>query len=359
MLGRGLITALSPMLRSVAAVLSNTRGIIAVTYRSKAVVVLVIGATAIGPAIVSFHGSVGGQEPANRLIVFESPDPNRLAPVHHLLSPTSTSSQANPPILNAFFSSGADGRTGQALGTRTLDDVYRFLLPLVMILIGSNLLPQRRRIYASLFSLPGGRGAQYLLHVLAMVCLVVLVMVLIFMANLITVFGWYGASSTIEVLPLLIEYHLAFLLYAFGFAAVGFLSAVLFTNRSTGIIAAIAVFVLLVAVVPQVYLAASQTYVRNHADQIQAAGTTEVLLQDPLFVALRSLSRLPGDAVSQVLMYLPDLHRPEGDVSCATCMSRAEKRVVGREAYLSMGVFAAILLAVAAAVFLRKEVYDA
>jgi hypothetical protein len=344
-------------MRSMLSVLANVGGILAVTWRSWTVVLLVLGSIALGPAVISFQATSDGQDALSRLILFEPPLPARIAPVHHLLEPwgsTSTSTSG----LSAFFPIETEGRSGQTLSTRTLYDIYRFVIPLVMILVGANLLPHERRVYASLFSLPGGRLVQYLLHLTSLICLVTSILVLIFVANLAAVSCWHGLTTAAESVPLLVNYHLTLLLYAFIYTALGFVAAILFRKRSTGIIAAIVLFVLLIAVAPQAYLAANQNYVRNHSDEVQAAGTYEVLLDDPLFVAIRSLTYLPGDAVSRALAYLPEIRNTDDDETHASSMSTAEKRLAVRQACASMGWFSLGTVVLGGIVFLRKEVHE-
>ena len=345
-------------MRNALSVLANVGGILAVTWRSWTVALLILGSIAIGPAVISFQATSGGQDTPSRLILFEQPSPARIAPVHHLLE-SEWSTATTSPGLSSFFPSETEGRNGQTLSTRTLYDIYRFVIPLVMILVGANLLPHERRVYASLFSLPGGRLVQYLLHLTSLICLVTLILVLIFVANLVAVSGWYGLTTAVESVALLVNYQLTLLLYAFIFAALGFMAAVLFRKRPTGIIAAIVLLVLLVAVAPQAYLAASQNYVRNHTDEVHAAGTSDVLLKDPLFVAIQCLSYLPGSAVSRALAYLPEIGGPLEDEGCVTCTSKAEKHLAVRRSCMSMGWFSVGIVALGGIVFLRKEVHEA
>jgi ABC-type transport system involved in multi-copper enzyme maturation permease subunit len=331
--------------------------VIQVTWKTKSIVFLVLGLCTLGPLVISLHAiNRSGAERA-QLLVFAPPKIENIAPVHHMLSPGYHVDRTSIH-MEALFASSANARRGQALKTETLDDIYRFLLPLLMVLVGANVLPHDRKIYLSLGALPGGRALMFLFHVLALLCLIVLMVLALFLCNVIVLLLAHGTTTIASSMALLAEYHIALLLYSTGFAAMGFLLSSVIRNRSTSMIAAITIAILLVAVIPQFYLTASQTYFRSQSARIQQSGY-EAVLKDPMMVAISLLARSPGYALAQALEFLPTLHTPVSEGGCIGCTTTQQQRSAANRARLSMGGFALLMILGSSLSLLRSAEGDA
>lgn len=317
--------------------------VIQVTWKTKSIVFLFLGLCALGPLVISLHAIDRSDAASAQLLVFAPPEVTNLAPIHYMLSPGMNVDRTDPH-LEALFASGADARRGQALKTQTLDDIYRFLLPLLMVLVGANVLPHHRRIYLSLGSLPGGRALMFLFHAIALLCLVAFMVFTLFLCNVVALLLAHGTTAIAGSIALLAEYHSALLLYSIGFAAMGFLLSSVIRNRSTSMVAAITIAVLLVAVIPQFYLTASQTYFRSQSARVEQSGTYEDVFKDPMMVAISLLARSPGYALAQALEFLPTLHTPVSEEGCIGCTTTQQQRAAANRAQLSMGGFALLMI---------------
>jgi hypothetical protein len=339
--------------------LANAVAVMATIWRSRSILLLIVGILVLGPLVIGIHASSHADQQALPLLLFARPDVAGLAPVHHQLSPKAITLRTSSDMSPFFASAQEEGRRGQALDTKTLDDIYRFLVPFVMVLVGANILPHQERVYGALFSLPGGKGLQFLLHCTALLSLVLLVSLSMLLVNALALTAAFGVSATRASFLLLFEYHVVLLLYALCFANLGFLGAITFRSRTTSIIATIVLVVLLVGAMPQFFLAASQTYVRSQAERIRSAGTMDVLLEDPVFMGIRFLGDLPGSAFANALEYLPELHRTVIEGGCTTCPTFTDKRALRNRAYVSMAIFGTALLVLGGAAFVRKEAGEA
>jgi len=313
----------------------------------------------IGPCLILSLSPLREPRLTSTLIAFEDPvlALDRVAAVSPLLQPGWAAAPARTSeATSAFFSQGATGRRGQTLTTGTLDDIYRFILPLAMIVIGANLLPHDRRMLATLGSLPGGVLRVYWIHVVALVLATTTLLSIVFLANVGAVALGHGASALWGDIGLLAEFHLATWLLSLAFASLGFMLSALIRQRQTALVTGLAVMVLLSACAPQLHLVLSQSYVRSHRNRVEAAGTVDVLDSDPATYGLRVLGWLPGKAYIHILELLPNLHNRA--VGTRGCSGGSERKAV-RAGYVALAVISALSLGVGGVIFVRRGVETA
>jgi len=331
--------------------LRNTGIILSFTWRSRTIAVLIAGLLLIGPAVIGLHALVHSEDEQPRLVLFQAPDLHEAALLQHMLY-EAPATQESPSGFGAIFATSDDGRPGFAYSTKTLDAIYRVFLPLIMVLIGANILPHSKRIYASLFSTPGGRSAQFALYACAVVLLVTFLSAALYAANLAALgvcqASWPGAWRMLG------EFHLLNALYGMVFATIGFVLSIMVSHRTTALVSALAISLFLVGVAPQTYLIVSQNYARSQLDRIAAAESAEVLADDPLARAIGLLGRLPASGQGAGAYFLARLFGPSSR-GCTSCGTSAQERAAVNRTYRDLAVTSALFLTLGAACFARRE----
>ena len=96
---------------------------------------------------------------------------------------------------DAVLFGDAIGRRGLTLATTSLDTVYLLIIPIVALLVGSNLLPYDQRVYGSVFSLPVRRSSLYVTHFLVLLAMILVFFWTLALVNLLLLFALHGAPD--------------------------------------------------------------------------------------------------------------------------------------------------------------------
>lgn len=327
-------------------------GVISVLLRGRVLVLLMFVFLLLGPAMVIVRQSAGSIDRDPPLYLFYAPAVLPLAQYHGFLFMGGFPMMV-PPALAAFYNSGNSGNIGSGLGLNGLDEVYRVLVALLMLLLGANVLPQNAAVYTSMFTAPVRKTTLYLLHavVLLLVCLVLFG--LAFLANAAAVRFVGGAGP--QDLRLLFNFHILVALYGGVFASLGLAAAALFRQRALALLVGLAAVVLVITIIPNVQSALELSYRETHDFELRLAGLTGVYPSDPLYRAIHALTLAPSVAYTYSMFYMRyDVMYPNSGL-CPYCKPGETRWVLVNRARLSLAATSLGLLALGAVAFSRKE----
>ena len=324
-------------------------GIISVLLRGRVLVLLLLVFLLLGPAMVVVRQSTGSIDRDPPLYLFYAPAVLPLAQYHAFLFMGGFPMMV-PPALAAFYHSG---HISSGLGLNGLDEVYRVLVALLMLLLGANVLPQNAAVYTSMFTAPVRKTTLYLLHAVVLLLVCFVLFGLAFLAN--TAAVRFVGGATTQDLRLLFNFHVLVALYGGVFASLGMAAAALFRQRALALLIGMAAVVLVIAVIPNVQSALELSYRETHDFELRLAGLTGVYPSDPLYRAIHALTLAPSVAYTYSMFYMRyDVMYPDSGL-CPYCKPGETRWVLVNRARLSLAATSLGLLALGAVAFSRKE----
>jgi ABC-type transport system involved in multi-copper enzyme maturation permease subunit len=317
-------------------------------------VFLLIGPITIGVrflAVQSFQTPTTGNA---HVVLLEAPNPQKLGMFLGALQSGVGIRRDLPGCASALFSATV-GRSTLTISSATLDDVYLFIVPLLALLIGGNVLPHDERVYGILFSLPTRKGWLYVYQAVALFIFIVLLVGVAFLANF-ALISWLYQSGW-AVISMLGEYHLAVCLFALVFAFLGLVLSVLFRERSAALALGLTIVVLMTAVIPPVQSVLGDVYARTHMTELVATKAEDKTPTDLFYKTVDFLSLTPSCAFTNILddlsaLYAADKEAREGCVGCQS-QENKRRRIVRR--YLALLTSSGVCLLLGGVAFVRKE----
>ena len=322
--------------------------VIRIVCAGRAIVVLAVAFLLLGPATVAIRHATGAFDRALPTYFFDAPTIPALWENHSSLH-AGTSFLLAPASLAAFFQSG-EGPADGTLRFNGLDQVYRILVALLMLLIGANVLPQNEAVYASLFTVPARKAAHYLLHAAALAVLVFVLLGAAFLVNAGVVRAIHGPQA--GPMRLLFDYHVLLALYGAAFAGLGLFLAAAVRRRPTALMIGVATALLLIAVAPQAYYTSALAYRDRHAETLAIARDLGEVPNDAWYRVNDLLSLTPAAVYTQSTLNLLYIAR-YGDTSCASCGPSSRQRAIDR-GRIALAATAAGFLVLGGIAFQRK-----
>ncbi len=257
-----------------------------------------------------------------------------------------------PPDASAFFHSG-ELVAGSSLGLNGLDEIYRVLLPLLMLLIGANVLPQTRVLYGTLFTLPVRRSTLFLLHAAALATICALLLGLAFALSAAAAVLTKGYDP--EILSLLFNIHVLLLLYGGVFAFLGLALAAISRQRGVALLLGVTVVVVIITILPNLRNTMYFTYISEHETEFQLATLQGRLPDDPLYQVTRAMTLSPGTAYTRSMsMMAYDVKFPES-AFCPDCNPWETRWGYLNRARIALAAMSFGLMALGAVAFSRRE----
>lgn len=320
---------------------------------NRPVVTLVVVFLLIGPLTIGLHylSQVDLSGEPHRVLL-EAPDPYILALVFGSVQSGAGLPRDLPAPIAAFFSADV-GRWYLTISAHTLDDIYLFIVPIIMLLVGGSALPHDERIYGLFFSLPKRKTCLYLYHVLALSILISLLIGIACLLNLMMVCTLYRIDrATIGILA---GYHIALGLFAFVFAFLGVALSALFRERSAALALGLVIVILLTAVIPPAQRVLSDIYVHTHRSELLAKAAAGESPTDPLFRLVDGLALTPSFAFRGTLEELAALYARGKNDGCTGCRATAVIRARIAERRLALLIAAGVLFLTGGVAFIHKE----
>ncbi len=322
--------------------------------RGRVLVLLALVFVLLGPAIVVVRHLTGSITQDPPLYLRYAPDVTVLAE-HSQFLDWKQFPMLVPPEVSAFFHVG-ELITGSSLSLNGLNEIYRVLVALLMMLIGANVLPQTRELYGTLFTLPARKGTLFLLHAgtLAVVC--ILLFGVAFVLNAAAVILTKGYDP--DIFGLVFNIHVLLLLYGGFFASLGLAFAALFRRRGVALLAGVVAIILVISILPNFRNAMYFSYITEHAHEMRLAKRGGYLPDDPVYRTIRALTLTPGTSYTRSMALMGyDVRFPESpfcpDPECSPGETRWQYLNRVRIALVAMSLG---LMALGAAAFSRKEV---
>ncbi len=257
-----------------------------------------------------------------------------------------------PPEVSSFFYDG-ELREGTGFGLNGLNEIYRVLVALLMMLIGANVLPQTRALYGTLFALPTRKGTLFLLHAatLAVVCILLFGLTFILNAAAIALTKGYDP----DIFGLVFNIHVLLLLYGGFFAYLGLAFAALFRQRNVALLAGVAAIVLVITILPNVQNAMYFTYITEHKHEMRLAKLQGSIPDDPVYRTIQALSLAPGTAYTRSIALMGyDVKYPRSPY-CPDCNPGETRWQYLNRVRVALAAMSFGLMALGTAAFSRKE----
>lgn len=328
------------------------RGIVSILLKGRVLVVFMTVFVLLGPTLVVIRHVTNAIDAAPPFYLMDAPAVPALAEYHPFLHPGGWDVGVVPAPLAAFYAT-SETSAATGAGLNGLDEIYRILVALLMLLVGANVLPQHEAVYASLFTVPMSKTAQYLLHALALGALCVGLFGLAFLANAATVCAIHGVDHT--SLQLLLQFHVFVALYGSLFAFLGLLVSALFRSRRAALLAGMLVVLVIVSVVPHVQNALYFSYRYNHATELRRARLTGIYPGDAMFRLVQVLSLSPSVAYTRSTFHMIYAARYGDSGRCASCWGETRLEFVDR-ARIALGAMSMMLIVLGGIAFSRKDV---
>jgi len=322
-----------------------------ILFRGRVLGILAVIFLLLGPSIVVVRHIAGSIDQDPPLYLRYAPEVPALAQYGHLLGAKSYPMLMLPAVA-AFFHDG-ELVAGSSLGLNGLDEVYRVLVPLLMLLIGANVLPQARALFGTLFSLPARRGTLFLIHAAALAVVCILLFGVAFGLNVAAVSLTKGYDS--GILGLLVNTHILLLLYGGVFAYMGLAFAALFRRRGVALLAGMAAIVLVISILPSFRSAVYHAYYSAHEFEIRLAKLGGYLPNDPWYRTTQALTLAPGTAYTHSMFFMAYDAKYPGSRHCPDCQPWETPWTIVARMRIALAATSFGLMALGAVAFARKE----